>query len=745
MHRILLLLSFLILSVSIAFPQELPVVNVIEIKGLKRIEEGAVKSKISQKTGEPISQDKTNEDIKSIFKMGYFDDVKVDIEAFEGGVKLIYIVKEKPTIIKIELQGNKEFDDSELKEQLTITPGAIADTVLIQHNAIRLRKYYEEKGYWLSNIVPVTKKISEDEIGLTYQIEEGSKIKIKKIIIEGNNNISSRKIKRAIGTKEWWLFSFITSSGYYKKDRMESDLAKIRTLYFNKGYIKVIVAEPEINLNEKKKRMTINIKIAEGDQYKIATIDFKGNRIFDNETIKKKISLLPGRIFNKNVLEKDMSAIASLYSENGYALVSVLPDIIPDDKNKTASVTLNINEGDKYRIGRIEISGNTKTRDKVIRREVRLDEGEMYDSSKLKRSYERINNLNFFEKVDLVPKPKYEEKIVDIGIEIKERETGFFSIGGGYSTVDQFIATAELTQGNLFGKGYYLKLKGELGGRSSFYEISFRNPWFLDKPISFATGIYNTSREFITYDKKATGGYISFGKRFWEYWNADISYRIEDAEITNIDEDASIRIKDQEGERITSSISPSVTRDSRNNYIDPTKGSRNSLSFTFAGLGGDNAYIKGLIDSGWYFPIGATSIMVRGRFGYARGIFGETLPLYERFYVGGIYTIRGLDWGDAGPKDEETGDAIGGSEEIILNTEFIFPILPDLKLKGVVFFDTGNSYDDFKDFGTLRYTTGAGFRWISPLGPMRIEWGYNIDRKPEESSSKLEFAFGSFF
>lgn len=745
----LLLLALTITAGSVAYAQESPLVNKIEIQGLKRIEEGAVKAKISQKTGDPVSRDKIDEDIKSIFKMGYFDDVRVEIDAFEGGVKLVYVIKEKPAIIRVDFQGNKEFDDSKLKEKITVTPGSIADTVLIQDNALKLKKFYEEEGYWLANIVPVTKKVSEDELTLTYQIDEGSKIKIRKIIIEGSNSISASKLKKAMETKEWWLFSFVTSAGYYKKEQMEGDVERIKDLYFNQGFLKVIVAEPEVAVDQDRRGMTITIRVSEGEQYRISSMDFTGNKAFDNETIRKKISITPSSVFSKNLLGKDIQAISALYTENGYALAAVTPDLLPDDRNKTVAVILSISEGDKYRIGRIEVSGNTKTRDNVIRREFRFDEGETYDSSKLRRSYERINNLNFFESVEVVPKPKYEAKTVDLEVRVKERPTGFLSVGGGYSSVDKFIATADLTQGNLFGKGQYLKIKGELGGRSSLYEISFRDPWFLNKPVSFSTGIYKTTREYIEYDKEAFGLYLSLGKSLSEYWRGDISYNFEKATISNVDAEASAIVRDQEGSRITSSISPSVTRDTRDSYLDPMRGSRHAVSFTFAGLGGSNAFIKGSLDSAWYFPWGQTSFMVRGRLGYARGIFGKKLPLYERFYVGGIYSIRGLGFGEAGPRDPKTNDPIGGTEELIFNTEYIFPILPEMKLKGVVFFDAGNSYDEFRvpDIGLLRYTTGLGLRWISPMGPIRIEWGYNLHKDPkrDESSSKFEFAFGSFF
>lgn len=742
--RIILLLISVIIAPALLFAQEQPVINSIEIKGLKRIDEIAVKSRITQRAGEPISQEKTNEDIKSIFKMGYFDDVRAEIEPFEGGIRLIYVVKEKPAVVKIELQGNKEFDDTNLKEKLTISTGAIADAVLIQDNANKLRAFYEEEGYWLSRIVPVVKTINPDEVSLTYQIEEGPKIKIKKILTEGNKAIASSKIKGVMETKEWWLFSFISSSGYYKKDRMESDIEKIRDLYFNNGFIKVVVGEPRIQLSDDKKGMFISIPISEGDQYKIASIDISGNKAFDGNSIRGRISMMPDTPFSKANLRKDIFSISELYSENGYALITVTPDLIPDESKKLVRINLKIDEGERYRIGRIEIAGNTKTRDKVIRREVRLDEGDLFNSALIKRSYERINNLNFFETVELIPKPKPEEKLVDLDIKVKERPTGFFSVGGGYSSVEKFIAMVELTQGNLFGKGQFVKLRAELGGRTTYYDISFRDPWFMDKPVSFSTNIYKITKEYIDYDKEATGFGISLGKRFSEYWWTDIAYNFEKANISNVASDASNIIKDQEGKSTTSSITPSLVRDSRDNYLDTSRGSRNSIYVTYAGLGGSNNFLKSEVDSAWYFPIGSTTLMLRGRYGYATGVGDKKLPLYERFYVGGIYTVRGLGFGEAGPKDNESGDYVGGTNQLIFNIDYTFPLISEIRLKGLVFTDIGSAFYAFKEMN-LRYTAGLGVRWISPFGPIRLEWGYNLDKKEGEQPSRFEFAFGTFF
>jgi outer membrane protein insertion porin family len=746
-HKRLLFMFFLIFFFTPWFVhgQELPIVNSIEIRGAKRIEESSIKSKITQRVGDPISQEKVSEDIKNIFNMGYFEDTRAEIEPFEGGIKLIYVVKEKPTIARIEFQGNKKIDDSKLKEKLTITTGSIADAVLIQDNANRLRAFYEEEGYWLSSIVPVTKRISPDEVSLTYQIEEGSKVKIKKINIEGNKAIPAKLIKKTMSTKEWGIFSFITSSGYYRKDQMDVDIEKIRDLYFDRGFIKVAIGEPEIKLTSDKKGMNITIPISEGDQFKISSVEFSGNKVFSDDEIKKRITLIPNTPFSKANLRRDILSISELYSENGYAVAAITPDLIPDENARLVKVSLKIDEGDKYRIGKIEISGNTKTRDKVIRREVRLDEGDVFNSKLLKRSYERINNLNFFENVDIIPKPRPEEKLVDLEVKVKERPTGYLSVGGGYSSVDKLIGMVEITQGNLFGRGQLLKLRGEIGGRTTYYELTFKDPWFMDKPIFFSSTLYKLQQEYIEFDKKSAGFGLSFGKYLSEYVRGDISYNYENATIYNVSENAATIIKEQEGTFSTSSLTPSIVRDSRDNYIDPTRGSRNSIYLTYAGLGGKNKYIKGELDSARFFPIKKTTFMLRGRFGYAAGIWGKDLPLYERFYVGGIYTIRGLDWGDAGPKDEKTGDPIGGTTELIFNAEYIFPLLTEMKLKGVVFFDLGNAYESFDNFGKFRYTTGAGIRWISPMGPIRIEWGYNLNRKAGENASRFEFTFGSFF
>jgi len=734
-----------IISFSIKAEQSPLVIN-IEIKGVKRIETAAIKRSLSQKINMPLSIEKISKDIKKIFKMGYFEDIKVEVEPYEGGVKLIYIVKEKPTIIKINFSGNKKIKDEKLKEKLTITSGSIADITLIQRNVSILKAFYESKGYWLVKILPIVKKISEEEAIVTFMINEGPKVKIKKIIIEGNKAISDKKIKKVMKTKKWWFLSFITKSGYYESSEIKMDIERIKDLYYDNGFLNIVVYKPQVKLIDNKEKMIIKIKISEGPRYTIDKISVKGFAPSEREHIMKLITIKEKDIFSRKKLQQIIKNISDYYSEKGYAIASVEPDIIPKKKVHKVKIIIKINKGDIFKIGRIEIIGNIKTKDKVIRREMRLDEGDIFNSKLLKRSYERINNLNFFETVELIPKPNPKSKTINIDIKVKEKPTGFLSIGGGYSTLDKLIGMVDFTQANLFGSGRYIKLRGEFGGRTTFYEFSYRDPWFVDKPISFTFTAYKTEKDYIAYSKKATGGSIGFGKRFKEYYSVALKYRFERAEVFDVSEDASAIIKEQIGTTLTSSITPSIVRDSRDNFLDPSKGSRNSFYITFAGLGGNNRFIKGLIDSAWFFPVSKKTVFsFRTRVGYATGLFGKKLPLYERFYVGGLYTVRGLDFGEAGPKDEN-GEVIGGKKELIFNLEYKFPLIEEIKLKGIIFFDAGKAYNDSEQFGSnLRYTAGGGIRWISPVGPIRIEYGYNLDRKEDESKGKIEFSFGSFF
>ncbi len=618
---------------------------------------------------------------------------------------------------------------------------------LILDNIQHITSYYQSEGFWLVKVIPIVREISEDAVALTYQIDEGPKVVIKGIEIEGNNSIPAANIMKVMKTKKRWLFSFLTRSGIYKKDQIAEDLERIRRLYHSRGYLYVAISEPEIRLSTDKKKLYLKISLSEGDQYTIGDIKIQGNTIYSTEELFEYVTVSTGEIFNRSALRTDIDRIIDKYMEKGYARADVNPTMDINVKEKAAYITLSVSEGGIFRIGRIDVAGNTKTRDKVIRREMRLDEGDIFNKNLIKRSYQRISNLNYFETVDINPIPRYKDHLIDMEIRVKEKMTGMLSFGGGYSSVDKLMVMGEISQSNLFGKGYQIRLKADFSARRTNYNLSLKDPWFMDRPISASIGVYNDSTEYPNYDKKATGGYIGFGREFSEYVGGKISYNVEEANITDVSDDASIIIKEQEGRKLTSSISPSIWKDTRNNYLDPTSGRRTAFYSTVAGLGGDNYFYRAVIDSASYYPaFWKTTFSLRGRIGYAAGYNDRKLPLYERFYVGGINTIRGLGFGEGGPRNEND-EKIGGDLEAILNAELIFPISQEAGLKGVLFFDYGGAFDTDHDISgsDLRSTAGFGARWMSPMGPIRLEWGFNLDPKDDEKSSRVEFSIGGLF
>ncbi|MBF0539927.1 MAG: outer membrane protein assembly factor BamA [Nitrospirae bacterium] len=757
-------ITIIILLSANVYAIDNPPVNFIEIKGVFRIEEGAIRAVLTQKIGEPLSKTKVADDIKAIFQMGYFRDVRVDTEFFEGGVKLTYILKEKPTIVSLIFHGNVEYDEVDLKKEITLMKGSIGDNALIQDNVSKLKNFYEGKGYHKIEVYPIIKYRSEQEVEVIFEIKENEKLKIREIVISGNEKISSSEIIDSMRSGVWWLGSFISDSGFVKDQDLKMDPERIVDLYYNYGYIDATATEPAVKVIEKvndqliikhpdvpghwvkenQEGYSLSVEVYEGLQYKLSTVTFSGTKAFPASDIQDLIKIKSGETFNKKTIGEDIRRITEYYTERGYALVSINPKVIPNKSTLTVSIEYAISEGKLYKIGRIEISGNTITRDKVIRREFLLDEGDIFNSKKLKRTYEKLMNLNFFEKVEISPKPHSEDNLIDLDVKVKEKSTGSFSLGGGYSSLESFMVFAKITKANLFGSGQIIQINAQVGGITTLYEITYQEPWFMDKPLSFNMSIFDTSMVYVDYTKSSAGFSAGFNKRFLDYYSTGIIYKFEDIDVFDMNSNASNWLKSFEGKSTTSSVTVNVERDSRDNFLDPTKGSRNAAFFTYAGLGGTNNFFKDGVDTSWFFPIAPTTFSLRGRFSYAAGINGEALPVFERYYIGGIYTIRGFDFGAAGPRDSQ-GTYIGGSTFVILSGEFVFPILPSVKLKGVTFLDSGSAYSSLNDinFNSFKYSTGGGIRWISPMGPIRIEYGYILHGKnPGESVGKVEFAIG---
>jgi outer membrane protein insertion porin family len=751
---------------TIAWAQESgPLIKSINIVGNKRIEVPAIRGRILLKEGDRFSTEKIREQIRSVYQMGFFEDVRVETEPVAGGLAVVFVVTEKPFITNILFDGNENLKDEKLKERVTVRNQSFLDQQQVKDSVERLRLLYEEEGYFNARIIPVIKTLDGERKSLTFFIQEGPRARIKKVEFDGVKSIPVKKLKKPLFTRKYsLLFSWFDDSGIYKKDEIANDVERIRQVYFDEGYLNAQVGTPTVDLSADKKWFTIRFPVVEGSQFQLGTVDYQGQTLFTEAELRSGGKLKPGGVIRMAEVRQEVNRITDLYGVKGYAFAEVNPQVEPNQETKTASVTYEIKEGALIHVRNINISGNEKTRDKVIRRELRLNEAELIDTAALKRSFERLNNLNYFETVEIIPK-QLDPNTVDLDVKVKEKSTGTFSVGGGFSSLDQLSVVADITEGNLFGRGQLLKVRGQLGQRRSLGVVTFREPYLFDEPISGQIDLYARETFFVSYFEKRIGGDVVLGKYFSEYLSGSISFLRERLTISNASTDnlflggggtsstpitdLPLLIQQQIGTSTTDAVVLGLARDTRDFYFDPKTGARHGLTAEFAGsvLGGDNYFYKLIGDSVWYFPVVWDTVFApRGRIGVAHSYRGnDPLPVGERFFVGGIQTLRGFSFGRGGPTAPD-GSILGATKELLLNFDYLFPLVPEVKVRGVVFFDYGKGFDDGESFSLhLRPAAGAGIRWISPFGPLRLEYGFNLDRRPGERGGLFEFSIGSLF
>ncbi|MFY9270212.1 MAG: outer membrane protein assembly factor BamA [Candidatus Manganitrophaceae bacterium] len=758
-----LLLAFLsLVASSLGFAADKPIqIKLIEVKGNKRIDSVTILSKMSLKEGDLFSPDRVREEVKAVYRMGYFDQVEVETEGLEGGLAVTFVVREKPFLVDVVYEGNQQFDKEKLKEKVPIKLGTFLDVEEVHAYVEKIKKLYEGDGYYNADVTPVTQRIGEDQAVLTFLIREGEKAYVRTIRMEGNKAFTEKELKKQIEISPYfWLTSWLTESGRYKEEALQADLEKLREFYLNHGYLQMQITEPKVELSEDKKWFAITFPIVEGEQFRIREIRYEGNTLFGTERLAAVTKSKGGELFNRGRIRQDIASMVDLYGERGYIFANVVPQLNPRFEERVVDVAFQVSEDAEIKVREIHIAGNDKTRDKVIRREIRVNEQEVVNTKLLRRSFQRLNNLNFFENVEIVPQ-QVEPGWVDLDVQVKEKPTGTFSIGGGYSSVDRLIAMIDITQGNLFGRGQLLRGKVESGKRRKTYTLTFREPYLFDTNISGTTNLFNTVRNFNSYKEKRIGADLILGRFFGEYVSASVSYTLETLNIFDlrrvngaVDPNIPLRVRRQaeRGRTLTSALGFSLARDTRDFAFDPRQGGRNSISLEYAGtfLGGDNDYYKVILDSSRFFPLWRDHVLsIHGRFGYAAGIGDKELPIGERFFVGGINTIRGFKFGRAGPITS-TGEILGGNKELLVNVEYLIPLVPEAKIKWLFFYDIGRSFDDSEPvrLSELRQGAGFGIRWISPVGPLRLEFGANLRPKEEIGESRKflpEFSIGTLF
>ena len=744
----------LLICLSLAMPawaaQEFLLADIV-IKGNQRVQTVDILNAMSIKPGQSVTPADIDKAIEDVYKMERFSDIAAEISDDTGTTILTFNLEERPLVRNVRFEGNEELSEEKLREVITVRIPDIYDPFEVGKSVDMVKAEYTKEGYYAAQVTADSHVNEKNETLVTFRIKEGEIVRIKDIRFEGNTVFDDGDIQDAMDTREKWFLSWMTGRGNYNEMLLNQDLERIADLYFNEGYVRVKVREPVITLVDNDKHMLLLIHIDEGPQYKMGNVDIQGDLIRSKEELLGKLPFAAGEVFSRAKLRSGVGDITDIYADEGYAYANVAPLTRTDDETRTIDVMLDIEQGPQVSVERINITGNTKTRDKVIRREMKLIEGDLFSATSLKRSKARINNLGYFEAVDVTTSPGSDESQMNIDVNVKERPTGTFSVGAGYSSVDGFVAQGSITQENFLGRGWRLNLAGSIGGESSTYQLGLTDPYFLDTRWTLGFEVYQTTREWDDFSRDATGFAVKAGHPVGEYSRILGTYRLEFKDIYDVSPFASTYIQDQEGETTVSSFTTTYTYNTTDNRLDPSAGTDLEANWKLAGLGGDEHFSKYILDVRHFWPWKwNTSFMVRGQIGFVHEWGNEDVPIDENFFLGGIYTMRGFDSREVGPRDEN-GEFIGGDTEAFVNLEFIFPLYPDLKIKGVTFFDVGNAWggdyfgEDDDVFGSWRYSTGAGIRWLSPLGPMRFEYGINLDARDYESDSKFDFMIGRFF
>ncbi len=721
----------------------------IGIEGNQRIEDSAILGRLTVQPGDLITSIIARQQIQRIYDMGFFDDVQVRTESIANGVLVIFLVKEKPFTVDIVFDGNEELSDDKLKEVVTLQSQVFLDKKEVKASAEKIREEYQIEGYHHAKVIPIVQALDDTRNRITFFIQEGTRARIRTIIFAGMTVVSKSDLLGVTANREWVpLLSLLTDAGILRREELSNDVERIKEFYSNKGYLDVQVGIPRIDLSEDKESFIVTFRIIEGQPYTIGSVTFTGNTIFETEELELGSFLRSTDVFQRSLIRQEVTRITDKYGVKGYSFAEVTPSLVPNPQTLTTQITFTITEGHLIRVREIHISGNDKTRDNVIRREIRVDEQEAINSVAIKRSFQRLNNLNFFETVEILPTQVEEDK-VDLEVKVKEKPTGSFSIGGGFSTLDQFTAIANISEGNLFGKGYLVRIRGQLGLRRTLGVLTFRNPALYDGPTSFQVDGFSTNTNFLTYEEERIGGTMQFGQAFSEFIAGSFTLVAEAITIKNPSSDAPTFILSQVGDQSTTGFRASLFRDTRDNFQSPRSGSRTGIRLGFGSeaFGGSNNFYRVSLDGLKYvpFPIWDMRMSFRGRFGLVEGYGGDPVPLTELYFVGGINSVRGFKFGRAGPVTSG-GTLEGGNKQVILNVNVIFPIIEGAKLDGVVFFDYGKGFAEVEDLSLdLRPATGLEVRWVSPFGPLRAAWGINLDAKPNEQETVFEFSVGNVF
>ncbi len=751
---ILVALAMLMSLTGVVWAQDAqaPVIQQIQVDGTQRIDPETVRSYLLLRPGDRADADRLDRSLKALFATGLFADVSLRAE---GGTLYVRVV-ENPIINRIAFEGNRRINDETLQNEVQLRPRVVYTRTKVQADVKRILDLYRRSGRFAATVEPKVIQLPQNRVDLVFEINEGQVTSVRRINFVGNRQFSDGTLRDVIRTREsrWWRI--LTTDDTYDPDRLSFDRELLRKFYLANGYADFRVVSAVAELSPDREGFYITFTIEEGERYRFGTIDVISRiRELEPESLRSMVTTEPGDWYNADEVEASITALTEAVGNLGYAFVDVRPHINRDREQRTIDVTYEVQEGPKVYVDRINIVGNVRTLDKVIRREMLLSEGDAFNTAKLRRSRQRIRNLGFFEKVEVTNVPGEAPDRTVINVEVQERATGELSFGVGYSTADGALGDVSIRERNLLGRGQDLRLGFLLSQRRQEIDLSFTEPYFLDRNLSAGFDLFRITRDFrreSSYDQESIGGTLRVGYQITEPLRQTLRYTLREDTIENIAANASRFIREQEGTTLSSIIGQELLYDQRDDRFDPTDGYYIRLANDLAGLGGDVSFLRNRIGAGTYYPLGDDWVAsLTGEIGYIVD-FGDPIPIQHRYFIGGE-TLRGFRTAGIGPRDIDTGDALGGREYAIGSAELTFPSgLPkELGIRAKVFTDVGTLRDpdvtgpEVADKDSIRMSIGFGLVWRSPFGPIRLSFATPVLKEDFDKDEVFRFSFGSRF
>lgn len=732
----------------------------VEFVGLVSVPESVARSRIGSTEGTIFSESSVKSDLKRLYQSGMFGDVTVDKTNVAGGIKLTFTVTEKRSVGKLTVVGNKKIKDDEITEALQFNEFEMLDPAKIAETKNAIYKLYEDKGYYLVDVKTSIEPFDTDQnqVEVVIKIRENRPVKVKRIRFVGNKALSDKKLQKKMKTKEKGFLSFISGSGKLESEKLNADLQLLRYYYMDEGHIKVKVGEPQITLTRDRQSIYISIPVVEGEKYKVSGVDVAGDIITTREELLAKMSQKVGDTYRKSLEIKDMQELEAIYGDQAYAFASIVPNVQANDADLTANIVYFVQKGPKIKIGKILIKGNAITRDKVVRRELKVVENSYYNQSAINLSKTRLYQLGYFSEINFSTPRGESDSVVDLVIEVKEKNTGTFSVGAGFSTLESFIFTATVQKENFFGRGWSGGISANLSKLRQDIMVSMSDRYFLDTKWYFALTFQRFQSQLNpNFSQNRFGGSVTFGRELFDFFHVRAGYQIDDVQVANFSSQVP-QFFQNNASGLTSALNGSLIYDRRDNRIATKKGFYISGEADWSShyLGATNNFIRFNNDSRFFVKLPLNFVFKgRGMFGYINSTDNQPVQLFNRFFLGGINTLRGYNLNSIGPSinvpstatGADSSFVYGGNKMVMANAELEIPVYAPAGFFLVTFFDVGNSFaeDQNIDLSALRMNYGAGLRWQSPFGPLRFEWGFPIAKKTGEAGVVFNFTIGQSF